>query len=187
MCVAFPSGSKQPIIWDIGTSKIIHAQVKLAQRMNEELPEGSAYDKDGEATRDPFKAMEGGLAVWGGHKGSGLAIAIQLLGALAGAPAHTGDTEGWGLLVIAMDPEMFRPIEEFKKEVDTYSETIRSSQPLKGNGPVRMPFDRSWKIREETKESGFVQVEKTCSGWPAEACKKAEWGVTSFFSDHDLF
>ncbi|KFX92668.1 hypothetical protein V490_05245 [Pseudogymnoascus sp. VKM F-3557] len=158
-CVAFPSGTKQPIIWDIGTSKIIHAQVKLAQRMGEELPEGVAYDTEGGVTRDPFKAMEGAMAVWGGHKGSGLAIAIQLMGALAGAPAHTGSADGWGLLVIAMDPEMFRPIDEFKKEVDTYSETIRSSKPLKGNGPIRMPFDRSWETREQTRENGFVQVE----------------------------
>ncbi|EXJ70358.1 uncharacterized protein A1O5_06426 [Cladophialophora psammophila CBS 110553] len=161
MCIAFPSGIKQPIIWDIGTSKIIHAQVKLAQLMNEELPEGTAYDENGEATRDPFKAMEGAMAVWGGHKGSGLAIAIQLLGALAGAPAHTGNTEGWGLLVIAMDPEMFRPIDDFKREVDSYSQTIRTSQPLKGNGPIRMPFDRSWESRERTRESGYVQVEKS--------------------------
>ena len=160
-CIAFPSGSRQPIIWDIGTSKIIHAQVKLAQLMGEELPEETAYDEEGEVTRDPFKAMQGAMAVWGGHKGSGLAVAIQLMGALAGAPAHTGDREGWGLLVVAMDPEMFRPIDEFKKEVDAYSETIRSSQPLKGHGPVRMPFDRSWMIREQTREGGFVQVEES--------------------------
>ena len=160
-CIAFPSGSRQPIIWDIGTSKIIHAQVKLAQLMGEELPEETAYDEEGEVTRDPFKAMQGAMAVWGGHKGSGLAVAIQLMGALAGAPAHTGNREGWGLLVVAMDPEMFRPIDEFKKEVDAYSETIRSSQPLKGHGPVRMPFDRSWAIREQTREVGFVQVEES--------------------------
>ena len=160
-CIAFPSASRQPIIWDIGTSKIIHAQVKLAQLMGEELPEETAYDKEGEVTRDPFKAMAGAMAVWGGHKGSGLAVAIQLLGALAGAPAHTGDRDGWGLLVIAMDPEMFRPIDEFKKEVDEYSETIRSSQPLKGNGPIRMPFDRSSEIREQNREGGYVQVEES--------------------------
>ena len=128
--------------------------------MNEELPEETAYDKDGQATRDPFKAMEGAMAVWGGHKGSGLAIAIQLLGALAGAPAHTGNAEGWGLLVIAIDPAMFRPIEDFKKEVDTYSKTIRSSQPLNGNGPIRMPFDRSWDVREPRREGGLVKVEQ---------------------------
>ena len=110
---------------------------------------------------DPINSTALMMAVWGGHKGSGLAIAIQLLGAMAGAPAHTGNTEGWGLLVIAMDPEMFRPIAEFKREVDAYSETIRSSQPLKGNGPIRMPFDRSWEIRQRTREGGFVHVEKS--------------------------
>ncbi|KAF2093357.1 Malate/L-lactate dehydrogenase [Rhizodiscina lignyota] len=161
LCIAFPSGSKQPIIWDIGTSKIIHAQVKLAQLMGEELPEETAYDEEGEVTKDPFKAMQGAMAVWGGHKGSGLAVAIQLMGALAGAPAHTHESGDWGLLVIVMDPEMFRPIDDFKKEVDSYSETIRSSKPLKGQGPVRMPFDRSYQIREQIREAGSVQVESS--------------------------
>lgn len=158
-CIAFPTGGPQPIIWDIGTSKIIHAQVKLAQLMGEELPEGTAFDKEGEETRDPVKAMQGAMAPWGGHKGSGMAVAIQLLGALAGAPSHTSETGDWGLLVVAMDPEMFRPIEEFKKEVDAYSETIRSSQPLKGQDTIKMPFDRSWAIREKTREGGTVEVE----------------------------
>ena len=161
MCIAFPSGTGHPIIWDIGTSKIIHAQIKLAQLMDEELPEGTAYDTEGNVTRDPFKAMEGAMAVWGGHKGSGLAIAIQLMGALAGAPAHTRDREGWGLLVMAIDPELFRPIDEFKKEVDGYSETIRSSKPLEGNGPIRMPFDRSWEIREKNRARGVVDIEES--------------------------
>ena len=162
LCIGFPSGNRHPIIWDIGTSKIVHAQVQLAQLMGEELPEDTAYDADGNMTRDPFKALQGGaMAVWGGHKGSGLAIAIQLMGALAGAPAHTAETGGWGLLVLAMDPEMFRPIDEFKKEVDAYSETIRSSKPLEGLGPVRMPFDRSWEIREKIRQDGSMQVEKS--------------------------
>lgn len=160
-CIGFPTGNQgnQPIIWDIGTSKIIHAQIKLAQLMKEELPEETAYDKEGNPTRDPFKAMEGAMAVWGGHKGSGLAIAIQLLGALAGAPAHTSESGDWGLMVIAMDPEMFRPLDEFKKEVDDYSTSIRQSRPLAGNGPVRMPFDRSWEIREKNRATGQVEVE----------------------------
>ena len=161
LCIAFPSETARPVIWDVGTSKIIHAQVKLAQRMGEELPAGTAYDEAGGETRDPFEAMKGAMAVWGGHKGSGLAIAIQLLGALAGAPAHTGDLDGWGVLVIAMDPEMFRPIEEFKREVEAYSETIRASRPLEGAGPVRMPFDRSWEVREKQRLAGFVEVEES--------------------------
>lgn len=161
-CIGFPSSaaSGQPVIWDIGTSKIIHAQVKLAQLMGEKLPPDTAYGPDGKPTRDPFKAMEGAMAVWGGHKGSGLAVAIQLLGALAGAPAYTRDTEGWGLLVMVVDPEMFRPVEEFKREVEGYSESIRGSRPLEGKEEVRMPFDRSWEIRERNRDGGVVHVER---------------------------
>lgn len=160
ICIAFPS-SGSPTIWDAGTSQITHAQLKMAQLMGEQLPPGMAYDEHGEETRDPFEAMKGSLAVWGGHKGSGLAIAVQLMGALAGAPAHTTDMSNFGHFTIVMDPEMFRPLEEFKKEVDMYSETIRASTPLPGHGPVRMPFDRSAEIRKRNLERGFVEVETT--------------------------
>lgn len=47
-CIGFPtSRADQPVIWDIGTSNIMHAQIKRAERLGIDLPEGAAYDKDG--------------------------------------------------------------------------------------------------------------------------------------------
>ena len=36
-----------PIIWDIGTSSIMHAEVMLAERLGQELDEGVAFDETG--------------------------------------------------------------------------------------------------------------------------------------------
>ena len=86
ICVGFPSAD-EPVIWDIGTSAIMHAEVKLADALGQQLPEGVAFDAAGSPTRDPVAALEGAFAAWGGHKGSGLGIVVQLLGVLAGSPA----------------------------------------------------------------------------------------------------
>jgi len=43
ICYGFPTAEGDPIIWDIGTSKIMHAEVLLARRLGRELPEGAAF------------------------------------------------------------------------------------------------------------------------------------------------
>lgn len=157
-CASFPS-SGTPIIYDIGTSNIIHAQVVLAQRLGKDLPEGSAFDAKGNLTTNPFDALSGALTVWGGAKGSGLALSVQLMGILAGAPALPSNLEDFGYLIIVMNPAMFRPIEEFKQEVDKYAEAWRAAPSL-SDSPMRVPFERSDKIRAERRASGFVEVEQ---------------------------
>ena len=48
ICIGFPtSQNDRPIIWDIGTSNAMHAQIVRAQRLGIELPEGVALSKDG--------------------------------------------------------------------------------------------------------------------------------------------
>lgn len=156
-CVGFPS-SDTPILYDIGTSKILHADILLAQRLGRELPQDSAYNSIGDVTVNPLEALEESIAVWGGHRGSGLALAVQLLGVLAGSPALPSNLQDFGFLVIAINPGMFRPLDEFKREIDEYAAQMRAS-PSRTGGHLRMPFDRSASIRKETRRKWEFEVE----------------------------
>jgi LDH2 family malate/lactate/ureidoglycolate dehydrogenase len=142
ICIGFPSAD-EPIIWDIGTSAIMHAEVTLAHELGRELPKDVALDVAGRMTRDPAAALEGAFAAWGGHKGSGLGIAIQLLGALAGSPAVPPELAGFGMIVIAIRPDLLTSALDFERNVAAYAETVRSARPVDGGPAVRMPFDRS--------------------------------------------
>ena len=142
ICVGFPSAG-DPVIWDIGTSAIMHAEVKLADALDEQLPEGVAFDATGNPTRDPVAALEGAFAAWGGHKGSGLGIVVQLLGVLAGSPAIPAELAGFGMVVITVRPDLLTSPDEFARNVTAYTESVRGSRPVHGGPPVRMPFDRS--------------------------------------------
>ncbi|CAM1510772.1 Fc.00g082850.m01.CDS01 [Cosmosporella sp. VM-42] len=159
-CVGFPS-SGTPVLWDIGTSKILHADVLLAKRLGTELPPDSAFNSEGEPTTDPFKVLDGSIAPWGGHKGTGLATVVQLFGVLAGSPAFPPNLEQFGYTVIAIDPSKFRPLEDYKKEVDTYCQTVRGSPPVAGGPPLRLPFERSSKLRQEVLETGEMEIDET--------------------------
>lgn len=157
ICFGFPSAS-DPVIWDIGTSSIIHAQVVLARRLGQTIPEGVAFDADGKPTTDPASALGGAFTAWGGPRGSGLAIVVQLLGMLAGSPMIPGELTSFGMVVMAMRPDLLTSLDDFKKEVAAYSDAIRSTRPVEGGGPVRMPFDRSRALREQRTREGFIEV-----------------------------
>jgi LDH2 family malate/lactate/ureidoglycolate dehydrogenase len=104
----FPSDDG-PVIWDAGTSNVDHAKVSVCMRLGQPLREGFAFDEDGQPTTDPTAALSGAYTVWGGHKGSGLAVVIQLLGMMTGADAAPVGMSGCGFFIVVIDPEIFTP------------------------------------------------------------------------------
>jgi delta1-piperideine-2-carboxylate reductase len=160
ICIGFPSSGEVPVIWDIGTSKIIHAEAKLAVRTGSQLKEGVAFDKEGNCTTDPVAALQGALAVWGEHRGTGLAVAIQLLGAMAGSPALPPEMKDFGFVVMCIDPGCFGDVDRFKAEVGGYGEKMKRSKPVDARNKMRMPFERSYVEREKVKGRGWIEVEQ---------------------------
>ena len=157
ICFGFPSAA-DPVIYDIGTSAIMHAEVALARRLGHALPENTAFDHDGRPTRDPAAALSGAFAAWGGHKGSGLGIVVQLLGILAGSPAIPPELAGFGYLIIAIRPDLMGPADKFRGDVAAFADAVRSARPIEGGPPVRMPFDRSRRDRQRRLAEDTIEV-----------------------------
>jgi len=157
ICFGFPSAG-DPVIYDIGTSAIMHAEVALARRLGHALPENTAFDHDGRPTRDPAAALSGAFAAWGGHKGSGLGIVVQLLGILAGSPAIPPELAGFGYLIIAIRPDLMGPADKFRGDVAAFADAVRSARPIEGGPPVRMPFDRSRRDRQRRLAEDTIEV-----------------------------
>lgn len=153
----FPS-SGDPIIVDTATSGLIVGDVVLAARMNQPIPPGYAYDAEGQPTVDSRAALEGALAVWGGHRGSALAIAIQLLGIMAGGGALPADYRDCGFFIVAWRPDLFMSSDEFEARVADYAQQVRSAPPLDPARAVRMPFDRSAEHRRERLAQGTLEI-----------------------------
>jgi delta1-piperideine-2-carboxylate reductase len=157
ICFGFP-GAEAPVILDIGTSAIIHAEVTLARRLGNELPEHVAFDRDGLPTRDPAAALAGAFNAWGGHKGSGLGIVVQLLGILAGSPPVPPELAGFGCIIVAMRPDLMGPAEIFRRNVSAFANAVRSARPVAGGSPVRMPFDRSLRERQRRIAENMIDI-----------------------------
>lgn len=155
-CIGVPT-DEVPIIHDIGTSKIIHAQVMLAKRKGEQLPPDTAFDEHGNTTADPEKALRGSLDAWGAAKGSGLAIAVQLLGILAGSPALPGNLEDFGFFIMVIDPARFRPMQDFKREVNRLVEAFHTAPSRVESSKLRLPFERSFERRAAIRADGYLE------------------------------
>jgi len=158
ICFGFPS-ARSPVIWDIGTSAIIHAQATLARRKGEELPDSVAFDNAGRPTRDAAAALAGAFAAWGGYKGSGLGLVVQMLGGLAGAPFVPPDLSAFGFFMLALRPDLLNPADAFEAGVADYAQYVRAARPVEGGPAVRMPFDRSRAEREERLRRDAIEIE----------------------------
>lgn len=156
MCFGFPSKGT-PVIWDIGTSAIIHADVVLARRLGQALPEGVAYDADGHFTTDPTAALAGAFVAWGGAKGSGLGLVVQLLGILAGSTTIPEELARFGFLILLLDPKLLAE-GDFRGQVAEYVDWVHSARPADPGVPVRVPFERSAQDRARRLREGFVEV-----------------------------
>jgi len=157
ICFGFP-GTANPVIWDIGTSAIIHADVTMHRRLGRQLPADVAFDPQGRATRDPTAALAGAFAAWGGAKGSGLGLVVQLLGTLAGSPAIPPELANFGFLVLAISPSLFGSDEDFRSQVTQYAQAVRAARPVEGSAGARMPFDRSRAERRRRLSEGTIDV-----------------------------
>lgn len=160
ICFGFPS-HEAPVIWDIGTSIIIHADAMLAHRLGRPLAEGVAYDAAGRLTTDPAAALTGALVNWGGAKGSGLGVVVQLLGILAGSTTLPLDLQGFGCLIVTVDPKLLGAGDDYAARVDEYAAWLRGARPLDPAQPVRLPFERSARERARRLNEGVIEVPET--------------------------
>ena len=155
---------------DMATSTIAFGKVRVANNKGEQVPPGSLIDAEGLETRDPKPMAEahiGALQAFGGHKGSGLGIFVELLtGALAGngtvasadiKPNMVINT----MLSIIMDPAAFDDPPAVAGRVADYYDYVRGLQPAKGVEQVLMPGDPENISRAKRRREGIPADEET--------------------------
>lgn len=142
----------QPLVIDMGFSAMMFTDLRLRARRGETLPEDCAIDAEGRPTRDPAAALAGAVLCFGGHKGFGLALAMQAMGMLAGA---ADDPDGAGYLVLAMRPDLLVPLERFRQGVTGLLARIKATPRQPGVQEIRIPSERALRLREGARREGI--------------------------------
>jgi LDH2 family malate/lactate/ureidoglycolate dehydrogenase len=151
----FPSAGG-PVIFDIGTASLMWGEVLLAAETGEELPRGLAFDADGNPTVDGRAAARGGVAAFGGHKGYGLAFAIQALGLLAGAAIPRGQVQDYGFLFLVVDPGVLLPENPFAAQMAQLVKAIQATPRQPGVEEIRIPSQHAFRERERRRAEGIL-------------------------------
>ena len=137
ICIGIPAGDDTPpFLLDFATSRIAMGKVRVAHNEQRRLPSGYLIDQQGRPTGDPsviFEEPYGAIVPFGEHKGSGLALACELLaGALSGGPVNRTTAPRAGgllnnLLGIFIDPQRFVELPYFHEEITAVLAHVKAS------------------------------------------------------------
>jgi LDH2 family malate/lactate/ureidoglycolate dehydrogenase len=146
IAISVPTHEERPYRLDMATSMVAGGKISWYLSEGKRVPEGWILDGEGNPTTDPadfrppLKELgqsigtdtpirkRGSLLPFGNYKGWNIGIFIQLLG---GYLAESRG-QGGGFVFIAIDISKFRPVNEFKKNVDRQIRIIKASKKRPG-------------------------------------------------------
>jgi delta1-piperideine-2-carboxylate reductase len=157
---------KTPVVFDMATAAMAMGEVQIAARDGHSVPLGTGLDADGNATTNPNEITKGGVLLpFGGHKGSAIAMMVELLAAglvnenfsfeaKEGDNGDGGPPRG-GQFILAMSPKIIAGT-GWEDHCDGFFDR------MSGMDGVRMPGDRRHKNRlsEAPREINSALVEK---------------------------
>lgn len=174
ICVAVPgTATTPPVVLDMATSKIAAGKVRVAMNKGETLPPGTVIDARGRPSTDPgvlYTEPRGALLPIGEHKGSGLALACEILaGALTGGGTiHDGNARDGGIinnmLCFVVDPARLVDSDWLGAEIDALIAYVKASPPATPGVPVMVAGEPEIAARAERDRDGIVIDDTTWTG-----------------------
>ena len=148
---AWPRKNKPPVVYDMATASMAMGEVQVAKREGHKVPLGTGLTKEGKDTTDPAEIADGGVLLpFGGYKGSGIAMMVELLaGALVGdnfsyetaeKDNNDGGPPSGGEFILAISPDKLS-----QNNWDEHSSKF--FEKMKAMGDVRLPGERRHKNR----------------------------------------
>jgi len=164
MCFAVPADRELPFVLDMATTTAAAGKLELAARLGKTIPSGWALDENALQTTDPRMAQKarrllplGGTRESGSHKGYGLAILVEILcGVLTGTlTALNANQDPRGHFFGAIRVDAFRPVAEFKRDMDRLIAELKSTPPVAGQERVYVAGEIEFETAQERAEHGI--------------------------------
>ena len=163
-------GGEPALLLDMATSAIAFGKARVARNKGVPVPEGVLIDEHGRPTTDPttyVDTRQGALLAFGAHKGSGLAILCEVLGAavtggMTIAPHH-GDQDGIinSMLSFILDLSALGDPGHIASETRAVGEWIKASPPAPGFAEVLLPGEPERRARDRRLAEGVPIDDKS--------------------------
>jgi uncharacterized oxidoreductase len=158
-------------VLDFATSTVAEGKCLVAKRGGKPVPADALVGPDGRLTGNPDvlygetppgavpdpRKGPGALTAMGAHKGSGLALACELLaGALTGSgTCGPGERVHNGMLSIYIDPGRLDDGHRWADSVRGYLDYVRACRPADPSAPVLTPGEPERQRRAERRSNGM--------------------------------
>src|SRR5437773_7631961 len=173
--LAAPAKKEKAFVLDMATSTVPRGKVEVYNRLGQPMPHGWAVDETGRSSTDPKRVLNalanrlgGGLLPLGGegedlggHKGYGLALMVDVLGgvlsgAATGLQVYADEQRpNVGHFFMALDPAAFRPLDEFRRDMDRLARELKDSPKAHGQDRIYVHGEKSFARMEKYRQEGI--------------------------------
>ncbi len=146
---AAPGPDGRHFILDMALSIASRGKLRAARDRGEPIPEGVALDKDGLPTTDAGAALDGFVLPIGGHKGYGLATAIDILSAVLGGGGigtgirhqfkQPGEPSNVSHFFLLIDPAATVGRDAFRQNILDFAAWVHAQPSVDPARPGRLP------------------------------------------------
>ena len=167
---AVPAGKHGTVLYDIAMSCGSDMKIIAMYKNGEKVPEGWMIDKDGNPSTNPGDYLEGGtLLPFGGYKGYGLAMMVELLAASLSGANCLGDAKAWnvvpgkdggsiGHLFMAIDVSKITDTADFIRRNERIIDGIAASKLAVGADKIYYPGEKEKISKEACLKIGTIDV-----------------------------
>lgn len=177
IAVSFPLNGKVFLL-DMATSVVPRGKLEVYDRLSKEMPDGWAVDENGNSTNNPTVTLKallsklGGILplggpgeVFGGHKGYGLSLLVELLTAGLSQGKYSKETySGRGEICHffgAIDPAIFGDREEVTESLTRIVDEVVSSERADGQSKIYYHGEKEARKRQDSLQKGIELDLKT--------------------------
>ena len=174
IAVAVPAGGERPYVLDMATSIVPIGRITVYDKAGKAIPEGWGIDHEGKITTDPKQVLNGGalmplggIDLMRGYKGYSLALLVDIFsGVLAGsafgtdvAQPSTNEPARVGHFFAAMRIDAFRPLEEFKQDMDGLIRMMKDSPKAVDQERIYIAGEKEVEMAERRRTQGIPLLE----------------------------
>jgi len=161
-----PRPGGRPVILDMAMSVVARGKIRAALQRGESIPETWATDRKGSPTTDPKAALDGFLLPFGGYKGYGLALVVDLLAGVLSGAAYLDHVNSWlddpdepgnlGHFFLLVDTRVLGPTEWLAHRMADFDAIVHGTPRADPSVPVRLPGEIELERLERHRRDGVA-------------------------------
>jgi LDH2 family malate/lactate/ureidoglycolate dehydrogenase len=179
IAIAVPADKERPFVLDMSTATVTRGKLEVYARLGKSMPLNWATDEKGVASDDPVRVLQninnrsgggllplgGAVEESGGHKGYGLALAVEIFSAVLPGALYSNRVypkndkgqplpSGIGHFFGAMRVDAFRLESEFKQDMDDLIRRLKTAKKAEGAERIYIHGEKEFELAERQRKEG---------------------------------